>query len=65
MGPPPRNLAPDANDCIMAGSARGRRIQGCVAARCRERWRVPPLIISTPKTESENENNNEKQWSQI
>ena len=51
MGPPPRNLAPDANDCIMAGSARGRRIQGCVAARCRERWRVPPLIVSTPKTE--------------
>jgi hypothetical protein len=33
MGPSPRNLAHDANDCIMVGLTRGHRIQGCIAAQ--------------------------------
>src|ERR1700748_863925 len=31
MGPPPRSFAADAHDCIMVGSLRTYRIQGCGA----------------------------------
>ena len=64
MGPPPRSLAAEANDCFMVRLPRGaNRIQGCGAIFARygglpsDRWRTarPPRLNRAPlnrRTES-------------
>jgi len=47
MGPPPRSLAAEANDCFMVRLRQGaNRIQGC-GAKFRAQWRAPLGSFST------------------
>ena len=59
----------DANDCIMVGLVRGYRIQGCIAAVRRARWRVPPLIVTKSRAPAAGQMPTtcpaKKHWSQI
>jgi hypothetical protein len=49
MGPSPRNLAHDANDCIMVGLTRGHRIQGCIAAQAAHAGGFPLRLSPGPE----------------
>jgi hypothetical protein len=49
MGPSPRNLAHDANDCIMVGLTRGYRIQGCIAAQAAHAGGFPLRLSPGPE----------------